>query len=188
MFEHITFDVDIARRVDGPLVWPPESSQTNGFLLGGNYEFHDLRHILWADADKVVRDEAALILRIEEAEDPDEEIELIEQEQYEDPDLLIGVDLGVASTVAVLSAASCLTIASCNGGAFGGDHHEDHPLVVFYARSEHLIVLLEAAEAADVGLERDAEGYLMVYAGDIRRMIAFSCAFGAAYRRHKEVE
>ncbi|NWM10604.1 hypothetical protein, partial [Escherichia coli] len=98
----------------------------------------------------------------------------IEEEFTDDPGGMMGLEIGVASTVAALSAAGCVPFASCNGGAFGGPHHESHPLVVFCARREHLPLLLAAAELTGVGMESGQMGEVMVYADDIRRMPAFA--------------
>jgi hypothetical protein len=60
--------------------------------------------------------------------------EIITEELYENESWLFGLDIGVASTVIALSAARCVPFSSCNGGAYGGSHHEFHLVVAFYAR------------------------------------------------------
>lgn len=47
---------------------------------------------------------------------------------------IVDLDLEAAGAVAALSAASCVPVASCNGGAFGGTHSEGAPVVAFYCR------------------------------------------------------
>ncbi len=119
-----------------------------------------------------------MIRQIETGLEPDEEYASIE-EQLESADevgLMMGLDIGVASTVAALSAAKCIPVTSCNGGAFGVPHHEVHPLVVFCARPQHLALLVQGAERACVGLVSNASGHLVVYADDIRRMSSFALA------------
>lgn len=175
MFEHIHFDVDIERQISPErLRWPSASQARDGSGFGGNRDYYDLRGQHWSDVGDVLREEHELIARIEQAEDPDEESELIEEEFTEDPGVMMGLDLGVASAVVALSAAGCVPFASCNGGAFGGLHHESHPLVAFLARREHVPLLLEAAERSGVGMESDEVGEVMVYADDIRRMPLFA--------------
>lgn len=149
MFEHIHFEVEIERKVVAErLRWPTEKQARDDGGLGGNRDYYDLRGLSWSEAYDVHVAERELIKRIEQAEDPDEEYDLIEEEFTEDPSPILGLDVGVASTVAALSAARCVPFASCNGGAFGGSHHESHPLVAFCARREHVKLLLEAAEQA----------------------------------------
>lgn len=80
------------------------------------------------------------------------------------------MDIGVASSVVALSSAGCVPFSSCNGGAFGGSHDEDHPLVAFYTLPEMVELLLETAQEANVGLENEDEGSLLLYADDIRNM------------------
>lgn len=106
MFEHIHFDVDIERKIfPGRLRWPSARQAQDGSGFGGNRDYYDLRGQPWSDVGNVLREELELIARIEQAENPDEESELIEEEFTEDPGGLMGLDIGVASTVAALSAA-----------------------------------------------------------------------------------
>ena len=179
MFEHICFDVENERSVDaGRLGWPSAVPAEGSF--GGNRDFYDLSGVGWDAALGLIEEEAGLIARIELAANPDEECDVIADEMYEDPDLLMGLDIGVASSVATLSAAGCLPFASCNGAAFGGQHHEKHPLVAFYAQAVSVPLLLAAAEASGVGMESCASGEVIVYANDVKRMPAFASALAAA--------
>lgn len=177
MFEHIHFDVDIERKISPErLRWPSAAQARDGSGFGGNRDYYDLREQPWSDVSDVIREENEMIARIEQADDPAEESELIEEEFTEDPGGMMGLDIGVASAVAALSAAGCFPFASCNGGAFGGLHHEAYPLVAFCARREHVPLLLEAAERSGVGIESDEAGEIIVYADDIRRMPSFAAA------------
>lgn len=182
------FDVDLMRAVDSArLGWPADRQLQEGSRLGGNHEYVDLRYISWAEAADVAREEGEILDRIALAEDPDAEWTSIEEELEEDPGLLVLLDVGVASTVAVLSAAGCITISSCNGGAYGDHHHERYPLVAFYARRQHVPLLLDAAERAGVGIENDPDGALVVYADAIDRMPAFAAAVLADRVRYEAV-
>ena len=60
---------------------------------------------------------------------------MIENELYDGDDLR-GLDIGVASAVAALSAARCIPFTSCNAGTFGGSHAETYPLVGSFARAQ----------------------------------------------------
>ena len=98
----------------------------------------------------------------------------------------MGLDIGVASTVAVLSAAGFIPCTSCNAGAFGGIHHETYPIVAFYAQPQYVPLLLQCAEESEVGLDND-QGWspedlpIVVYTDDIRKMGAFSEALSKRF-------
>ena len=128
------------------------------------------------EARRVFSVEGEYITRIETSADPDEEYDLIEDELYDDPEGIYGLDIGVASTVVALSAARCIPFSSCNGGAFGGSHHEFHPVVAFFSRRQTAPLLLECAEETNSGLVSENTGNLVVYADDIRNIRAFACA------------
>lgn len=178
MLNYKTFDVEIERRVTAShLSWPEPGSAGYDSGLGGNRQYMDLRRLTWTEARRVYGVEAKIIARLEASDDPEEELDQIEDELYEeDADHLYGLDIGVASSVIALSAARCVPFASCNAGAFGGRHHEWHPLVAFYARPPAVPQLLECAEDAGAGLGNNDNGALTVYADDIRKIRAFALA------------
>lgn len=174
MFEHKKFDVELERIAESPsLGWPEPGEAGSERNLGGNRSYSDLRGIRWSEAREMLESEGSLIKRIELADDPEAEYLDVEEESYEAAFDLCGLDLGVASTVAMLSAAGMITCSSCNGGAFGGHHHELYPLVAFFAKPYHLPVLMRCAEKANIGLEC-SEGMLVAYADDIRCMMDFA--------------
>lgn len=175
MFTYPTFDVDIVRSVDTRrLAWPELDEADDEHSLGGNRDYSDLRGLPWSEAQSILNYETQLISRIEGAEDPEREMDQIGDELYEEDIGLYGLDLGVASSVVGLSAAKCVPFASCNGGSFGGHHHERYPLVAFFAHSSAIGSLIACAEAAGVGLEGNESGSLVVYADDIRKMRQFA--------------
>jgi hypothetical protein len=175
MFTHKKFDVEIGREVDPvTLGWPEPGDAQDDSGLGGNRAYVDLRRMTWAEARGVRDLERESIERIESASDPEAEYAAIEDELFESDTGLYGLDLGIAATTIALSAAGCVPFASCNGGAFGGRHHEAYPLVVFYARSEAVSALLSAAEEAKIGL--DGGQWLTAYADDVRKMVRFADA------------
>lgn len=187
-FKHRTFGVEIVRQIDSArLSWPEPGEAMDDRNPGGNRRYIDLRNLSWAVARRVIEMEQGCISRIETAQDPGEigsTIAEAMEDQLEWEDLLeevgpvAALDVGVASTTAALSAAGCIPITSCNAGAYGGWHYEEHPLVVFYARPEAAPLLMECAETARVGLEIDDELHhtLIVYADDIRKMCDFAKA------------
>jgi hypothetical protein len=90
----------------------------------------------------------------------DEELDKL----HEDGDpVLMGLDIGVASSVVALSAARCIPFSSCNGGSLGGHHHEAFPLVSFFAKVEWISVIVEAAEEANAGVSNSGNA-VVVYA------------------------
>jgi hypothetical protein len=178
MFTHKKFDVEIARKVDrGELGWPEGGAAQDDTGLGGNRAYIDLRRMTWAEARSAADLEREMIARIESAPDPEAEYEAVEDELFESDQGLYGLDLGVAGAVIALSAAGCVPCASCNAGAFGGRHHESHPLVVFYAHAEAVDALMAAAEEAEIGLEGGE--WLVAYADDIRKMMRFAVTLSA---------
>ena len=176
-FTYPRFDVTIERRVvPERLAWPASGEAMNESPLGCNRSYVDLRRLTWLEARRAYSVEDVLLARIEASSTPDEEYHLIEDELYEDSEGIYGLDIGVASAVIALSAARCVPFSSCNGGAFGGCHHESHPVVALFARPETTSLLVECAEEADCGLISGEIGNLVVYANDIRNMRAFSSA------------
>lgn len=175
MFCYPKFELSIERCVDAQrLYWPSRGEAGHDSALGCNREYFDVRGFSWKEAQRVFALETELIDRIEKAEDANATYDDIENEMYDDPDGLGGLDIGVASTVVALSAARCVPASSCNGGAYGGNHYEAHPVVAFCARDQAVPLLLECAEATGVGLVSESNGYLVVYADDIRAMRGFA--------------
>lgn len=172
MFTYPKFDVTPTRDVDAQLLgWPEPGVADHDSGLGGNRLYCDLRGLSWTEGRRVYELETRLIARIEPSDDPENEWRVIEEELYDEPDEhLYGLDLGVASTVVALSAARCVPFASCNAGAFGGRHQERYPLVAFFARPPMLDLLLDAAAAADAGLEIGDGGGLVAFADDVRSL------------------
>jgi hypothetical protein len=190
MFTHRKFEVEIARKVNAQgLDWPARGEAGNDTGLGCNRMYRDLRRLTWANARRVLSLETDLIAKIE-ATFTGEEDEALEEELLECETYLYGLDLGVASAVASLSAAGCVPFSSCNAGAFGGDHQERCPLVAFYAPARAVELLIASAEEAGIGLEGNK--YLVAYADDIqslgrfaRSLIGRSSAFTAQRRTIK---
>lgn len=175
VFTYKKFDIKVVRHVDlDKLEWPGTGEATHGSSLGGNLEYADLRRLSWAEAKRIFDLESQLIARIERATDIEAESESIDDYLYQSTENLHGLDLGVASTVACLSAAKCLPFTSCNAGAFGGSHREEHPLVAFFARKSAAELILESAVEADIGLRNGPGGCLIAYADDIRNVRSFA--------------
>ena len=170
-----TFDVDIERNAtESRLTWPLLGEGAGDGYMGGNKYYYDLGGMRWEDLRRVLELEKQLLVRLSLAADRVGDEESLDREMRESGNLLYGLDIGVASTVIALSAADCLPFSSCNGGALGGSHHEEHPLVAFYARPAALPILNECAERAGVGLDHGDEGYLLVYGNSLATMRLFA--------------
>lgn len=173
-----TFDINVDRNLClDALGWPEHgeagpSGEDAGF--GGNRSYTDLRRMPWSEAHRIYAYESDLIARISSAEDPDDEYYVVEDELYEDPEGILGLDIGVASAVVALSAARCIPFSSCNAGAFGGDHHETYPLVAFYARPAHAPLLIKYATKTDCGLENGSRGCVVLYAANVENIRKFA--------------
>lgn len=177
MFTHAHFDVTILRSVNArALRWPGHREVDDESNPAGNRQYVDLRGMSWDDAIAVFELEGQLIERIATAATPEREADTIEEELCESEPNLFGLDIGVASTVAALAAAKCVPFSSCNAAAFGGIHAEAFPLVAFFARQRCVGTLMAAAMKAGVGLRNRDEGYLVVFADDIRRLRGFAAA------------
>lgn len=177
MFTHSNFGVEIVRRVDvSKLQWPEPGEGSDDSGLGCNRLYIDLRRASWTEAKRVFALEGELIVRIEMSEDAVAECDAIEEELSEGDVGLLGLDLGVASTVVCLSAARCLPFSSCNAGAFGGRHSEAYPLIAFFARPQMIDLLLASAIESEIGLENENNNYgcLVAYADDVRKLRRFA--------------
>ncbi len=179
--------VSIERRVDSNVVGWPVGSEILGALQVTNHQYLDLRRLSWSEAKRVWREEAEFMARIQAADDPEDEHDIIWEELYEEDIGLYGLDLGIASTVVSLSAAGCWPYASCNGGAYGRSHHEKHPLVVFYARREIVPLLMECATQAAIGLVNQDGGSLMAYSNEVLDMSKFAALILLASKDFRRV-
>jgi hypothetical protein len=186
-FVYKTFDIAVARDVNLDRISWPQGDEA-GERLGCNRQYKDLRRLSWADVERLWDIESRLSARIECAANPEKTYDEIEDELSETPEEgLIGLDLGVASSVAALAAAGCIPFTSCNAGAYGGQHNELFPLVAFYARKPFIEFLLACCERAGLGLEDGEHGCLIVYSSDIRNMRAFARELLAQRNRFREL-
>lgn len=184
MFNYPKFEVELSREIRiGELGWPEPGEATSDSGLGFNRAYMDLRRISWTEARAILAEEAQLIARLERAEDIEEEWSVIEEEFDLSGTPLYGLDIGVASTVLALSAARCVPFSSCNGGVFGGKHHEVYPVVAFYAKPETANLLLSVATEVEVGIENNGYGSLVMFTDDIRK---FPTCANAVISRRKE--
>lgn len=135
-----------------------------------NHYYIDLRWMGLEDFERIRSQEDELLQFIEEGGDPeaDEAGETFcDNEVY-----LLGLDPGVASTVAALAALGAVPFTSCTGGQ---GHYETHPLVGFWAAEEHVRMVLEAADEVGVLVEAVSPFGLLAYTlGDVSVMRDFA--------------
>lgn len=191
MYAYPKFPVEVVREVaTDRLGWPAPGQAIEGAHLCLNHEYIDLRGLTWREARLVLQVEAELIFRIEASGIIEPNISATGEEGgWDEPpeaaETMFGLDAGVASSVVALSAARCVPVSSCNGGAFGGLHHEAHPLVAFFTRPEAVPLLLDCARAAGAGLVCQDSGNLCLYADDVRAMPLFAKAVADQSRRFR---
>ena len=161
-----TYPVSISRVLDAVRLAvlsdnEADEGEESGFLAG-NQMYQDLRALSWADLAATIELEADLMARLQAADDLDAAAEMLDDERLdvsEPADGLWGLDIGVASAV----AAFTVLVSSCNAGGFGGTHTAEHPYVAGYLPTAAADALLEAAEAADVGVATTDDGLVQVF-------------------------
>jgi hypothetical protein len=184
LFKYPKLEVELSREIRiGELGWPEPGEAISESGLGCNRAYMDLRRFSWTEAKTILAEEAQLIARLERADDIEQEWSIIDEEFDLSGVPLYGLDIGVASTVLALSAARCVPFSSCNGGVFGGKHHEVYPVVAFYAKPETANLLLSVATEVGIGIENDGYGSLVMFTDDIRK---FPTCADAMIRRRKE--
>lgn len=173
------FDVPEAQSVDPRrLGWPTDEEADEESGLGCNRHYQDLRYVDWDEVAAMIKVEGALLARIEHSTDWEDEAANIDEELEEDLERedfhpLWGLDLGVGSAVAALSAFGCVPFTSCNGGAFGGEHLERYPLVAFYMRPTHLEGIAAAAAEVGAGLYEHG-GSVQVFGETVHKLFDFA--------------
>ena len=205
-FTYRLFGIEIERQVDrSRLSWPEPGEAAREEVFGfrvGNREYCDLHGIDWELAVDIADFERQCIENIQDAPGSGETGSSTisdAAEEHLDLDLaqimsefggFATLDVGVASTVAALSASGHIPFASCNAGAFGGWHPEDFPQVVFCAYPGSVCLLKECAEHASVGLQNASVAYspVMVFADDVRKFSVFADAIFERRARFAELQ
>lgn len=175
------FDLETPAAPDpGRLRWPRRWEVSGDEAApAGNQHYQDLTAASWADVSRVLKVEAALVRRVEDAFDPSDEESRIEAEldgQRDDDDEtpLRGLDLGVAAAVLVLAAVGAVPVASCNGGAFGRVHLGSNPHVACYIRPRRFLIVSGWAVRAGLLQTVTEDGALVLHAREIRDFLRFA--------------
>ena len=176
------FDLEIGSNVRlADLAWIDGEDAEDGSGLGCNRDYVDLRGATWDEVDRVLGIERRLIAsQTASTELMEMREDLIQDAAKFD---LLDLDLGVASATLALSAAGCIPFTSCNGGAFGGVHSEEYPLVAFYLPQSAVDQVERAARRSGVGLHHDQQGLVHVYAPFLSRMVMFAASLRNSGRR-----
>ncbi|MDQ0839183.1 hypothetical protein [Sphingomonas faeni] len=153
------------------LRWPSNDQAANGKKWVVNHMYRDLRSFSWQAAGEMLAVEADAMTALSVMTDEGDRARFIGAPRLVSS--LRQLDLGVAGTVAALSAARCVPIMSCNAGAFGGRHSEVAPVIGFYARGAAAPLLVAIAAETGVLLRNHRYGDLAVEATTIDRMHAF---------------
>lgn len=151
---------------------PDEDTMSCEDGLVENHFYIDLRWVGLDDFDRFWTQEEDLLQFIEDGGDPeaDEAGETFcDNEVY-----FLGLDPGVASSVAALAALGAVPFSSCTGGP---GHGETHPLVAFWAAEEHIPTILDAADEVGVLVDAVSPSGLVAYTmGDTSTMRDFAQA------------
>ena len=160
-----TFELEIERNIEPDrLTWIDGEDAADGTGLGCNRDYRDLRSATWAEVDEILEIELRRL-------DQSETLGFMDSHEIQE------LDVGVAGAVLALAAAGCIPFTSCNGGALGGRHLEEYPLVAFYLPERSVEMILGAAEEASAGLFQDpVGGTVQVYGCELRDLHAFARA------------
>ena len=160
-----TFTLEIERNIEPDrLAWIDGEDAADGTGLGCNRDYRDLRSTTWAEVDEILEIELRRL-------DQSEALGFMDSHEIQE------LDVGIAGAVFALAAAGCIPFTSCNGGALGGRHLEEYPLVAFYLPKRLVELVLRAAEEANAGLFQDpVGGTVHVYGCELRDLHAFARA------------
>jgi hypothetical protein len=169
--EGVTFDKESPYNEEDD--YNEDEDEDHDIMLGWyNREYMDFRGISWEEAQEAFDYETSILERFASTEETKDIDELIDDDEDDDFPPLAGLDVGVASAVMTLSAARCITITSCNGGANG--HVQDYPVIVFRCQTAYVPLLVEIAEIAGCGLENSEAGAIALFAGDVHKIVHFA--------------
>lgn len=150
--------------------------------LDGNQQYLDLSCATWADVAYALEVEARFIQELKGSDDPEAILLRIEESRDldDEQEALWYLELGVAAPVMALNALGAHTALSCNGGEFGGRHLRPYPSIRFYPREAPVEQLLSLARESGVGLVEE-EGRAVLYAARVEDLQRFAAL---ALERH----
>jgi hypothetical protein len=147
------FDLEIVQSISAEDLDWPWGAESVDEGLGWNRDYWRLPKLGWGLVRETIDAERQVIDRLSASSDQERAYdEWCLARQDGEAECLIGLDLGTNALVAALRAGRSLPYYSCNGGAFGSDHHAPQPVIAFLCRAELLHFIVDAARASDVGL------------------------------------
>jgi hypothetical protein len=123
-----------------------------GYGLGGNRHFTDLRDVDSQNVRDAINFENLFLEMLASGSDYDDAVDVLDENLGN----FFGLDPGVTSAAITLSALGAIPFSSCNGGTLGGSHHERYPLIALYSPSRHVLNVIERI-CTQVGLGLVAE-------------------------------
>ena len=145
--------------------------------VGDNLMYEDISGTAWPEVEAVILEEDELIRaaadRATDGDDFDRLVNYELEQRYPGDDFddgplseFAGLDVGVMSAVAALSAAGCVTTTSCRGHR---RHGEPSPLVRF-ATDEQRLPVVQAFDAIQTPVPSERlPGTVIDFLSDIRR-------------------
>jgi hypothetical protein len=165
--------VTVRREVDHSALGPVPIG-TGYDVLELNQEYFDLE-IDFPEAITVVEEESGFITAMEAAEGDWDAIVALLDERFDEPDDISGLDAGMSGAVAALAAIGARPLSSCNGGTLGDTHRSDVPHILVASPANLVVRIDGAAATAGCGLINN-DGYLELFADDLRKMNLFARA------------
>jgi hypothetical protein len=178
------FDITIRRDVSSDGLGWPSADELESETLGGNRSYAQVGIDGWDEVAAFVEEERQIVEKLHASDDVEAAHEAWMEEDYEAP-VLYGFDLGTNALTAALAAARCLPFYGCNGGAFGGDHNDTHPLVAFFCRAEIFPFVFAAAERSGTGLEYNHARGITAFGQNVEALIAMAASL---YDLHSHID
>jgi hypothetical protein len=161
--------MDWKTRIDPQFVGlPDEETMACEDGLVENHHYRDLRWIGEGDFARLWEQEQALLDYKGDPESDEAWDDLCDNEVY-----TLGLDPGVASTVAALAALGAVPVTSCSGAP---GHFETHPLVLCWVEEAHVPVILDVADEVGAQVEGVGTRVLIYTEGDVSLMRDFAQA------------
>jgi hypothetical protein len=165
-----------SRAVDTRMLgWITGARATTRSNFPANYQYVDLRGANLALVDRMIVEERDGYAYLEASEFSDAAIDEIDRRQLEGSPLPM-LDFGVGAAVASISALGAVPVTSCRGPTLGQrPHAQPAPMIVFYARKQHVGRLIDAVTEADCQIVNNG-AKLELYADDLRKLHRFAIA------------
>jgi hypothetical protein len=166
------------------LGWLSGARATTRSNFPANFQYVDLRGMDLALVDRMIVEEQAGYAYLEASDFSDAAIDEIDRRQLEGS--LPMLDFGVGAAVAAISALGGVPVTSCRGPTLGRrPHAQPAPMIVFYARKQHVARLIDAVVEADCHIVNNG-AKLELYADDLRKLHRFAIVLRTVLTRDRE--